>query len=328
MLNIKNETGAFIRDVMIDHSPEYIFAIQRKGIASLKLVESLEKDIGIRIYYLNNFVFLNTEKIKNKRIIIYDDACFTGKGLFNMANKFQGNECSIKTASLVINKYAKHIPDYYRFILAPNEFRRLLTLSFDESFGDELYDDHIKYKIYSRKGNEYDFVKKLKEYGAVYELNHCKERKVRIVVLNNWDYYKVYEEYNWLLKDEGVRKIRLFIHDDGRINIVPRYYPAINKESIIKVCATRKGISLCNLFTGIRCNEKSELSISCCAKLINLEVNCRILGHFMIILRRILKECGYSILDEELNESDLKAVFFIDDNIVNTIKKILRSAEA
>jgi len=330
MINLNKEIDSFFCEIGKLYDFDIVFAVQRKGMASLKMHMRFRELIGKKVFFMGAINFIGPNDLKDKKVLIYDDACSTGNKLNEAYNKLKSMNVVIKTAALVANKSAEYKPDYYRFCLPTDDFKALVSSTSDEHFGDEIYDDHVVYKLKVKLNNVEEFLSSLSKYGILKELQippQYKTNKLRIFSIENLSFLNIFKLFGESIKKEGVEKFRIFIHENGRMNIVPRFYPAIRIDKIDKHCCKEGTLKLCLLLKHIPTNVSSEIRIYRCAKCMILTINVIALSTFIPIIKELLLCTNNKILSNSINETDLCAALFKGSEVIMEIKKILKLEE-
>ena len=323
MIDLKEEIGSLLEQIESQYKFDLIFAIQRKGMAHLKMIPSFREIVGHRLFFLEAMQFIEDKDLEDRNILIYDDACQTGFHLNSALSKFENIKCTVKTAGLAINQEAKFKPDFYRFILSGNSLKQLLSLNVDEYLGKHIYDDHLVLRIASKGGS---YAKLLSSIGRLGQLTQVKRffvDDIKAVSLENFTFFDVVREFKGLVEREGVEKIRLFFQKDGAINIVPRIYPAILLDKIQPKYQNLKTSHICRSLPSL-IRHYPYICSSCMIWAINASA----LRAFREPFLDFLSRCGYKVVHEGINESDIRAALYHGDEAIKAIKELIGLEES
>ncbi len=300
-----------------------IAPIARKGIRVLELSEKSQDlfEKG-RILYFDSLKYHLLE-LRGKRIILFDESARSGVSLLNSKtelitlSKRQSLGLKVETAALLVNTQSQCNTQ-------PQHFLKELECNQDKY---DLLSDELMYHILSSgKPLDVDHLilairinTKFKNYLSLFnkiatskELGHSRYfGKVRMITVEMREIFKIsrFESFPRLF-DEGPIKIRLYLKENV-LYIVPIVYPALDisdgypetKENCRIYSDSNYNTSLCNALD-LQFLEDTSLKLNICYNCIINELNCRLIGLFLIKLKPLI---DFEILG--LEKGNLYAIY-------------------
>lgn len=323
MIDLKEEIRSLLEQIESQYKFDLIFAIQRKGMAHLKMIPSFREIVGHRLFFLEAMQFIEDKDLQDKNILIYDDACQTGAHLNSALTRFENIKCAVKTAALVVNEGSTFTPDFYRFILSGNSFKQLLSLSVDEYLGKHIYDDHLVLRITTKGGDYAKLLSSIRRLGQLTHVTRFFVDDIKAVSLEKFTFFDVVHEFEGLVERDGVEKIRLFFQKDGAINIVPRIYPAILLDKIRPQCQDFKIRRICRSLPSPAHQLENDQHPYIYSKCVIWAINASGVRAFREPFLDFLSRCEYKVVHEGINESDIRAALYYGDDAIKAIKELI-----
>ncbi len=236
--SIKEKLGKFLNTLKLEDY-DYIVPIPRRGIKTLYLIV-LPETIKKKIKSVEN-LRLNKIQLKNKHILLFDDAIYDGRTFWNMLILFKKYKVKITSATFIAsNQYLN--PGENDFI----DFKGIKTNSINEyrHWRDKLLhsfflsplpfiSDQLMFKFTTNITNKdilIDFFNSLSNEGEIYLVPHYEATSIFYGTINNPKFLPRFKllDIPYNIRNEGEIKIR-FICDleNGMIYFIPLYFPAI-----------------------------------------------------------------------------------------------------
>lgn len=323
MIDIKEEVASFLRAIEAEYKFDLLFAIQRKGMAHLKMIPVFREQVGRRLFFLDAIRFIQDRDLEHKKVLVYDDACQTGSHLSMARDIFNGTNCSVKTAVLAAHRQCTIEPNFRRFSLPHYTIKQLLSVTVDEQIGQHIYDDHLVLTISTNGGDYHRLLSSLESLGRLTQIFRFFVDDIKAVSLENFSFLDIVQEFKGLIEREGVEKIRLFFQNNGDVNIVPRLYPAILLDRTELDYLGRKTSHICKSFPPLIRQVENERYPYVYCKCMIWTINAVALSAFRKLFLEHLKDCGYKIVGERINEPDIKAAVYHGDDVVSAIKRAI-----
>lgn len=288
----------------ISKKGDYIVPIARRGIRVLELSQdSIELFNNGRILVYDAVKFC-IDKLKNKKIILFDEGVYSGRSLFNRKREittlFKNYKIDIITAAFIINSDKVEIyPDEHQ-LEVKSEFYDYISQELDYkilSSGKPMDVDHLIGRIELEEDDIHNIKNILIDKFHATELASSymyDSVEMFTIDLNqeetkaDFDFEIVEIEGLPRIFRGGVKKLRAYLKGNF-VQVIPVAYPAIeatNYSLYINKCPLSKILdeaSLCNAFKD-SVAENNELNNIMCYNCIINAINISLLADFLLKL--------------------------------------------
>lgn len=335
---LEREIQSFIQGIP-ETQFDYFLAVGRKGLALLRVAWSDDDPrLPERVIPVDKILYSDWERLKGARVLVVEDAIFTGEQIEPIIHFLKNNDAEVKVAAFIVSKQvpSQFLSQYsflhYRAVSSQDEYRDV-TLKLTSVLWNKclpLDYDHIVVNFEYRVGDLEKLLGCIENFGHVERYSDFSFRENEVLRASLFIEDGISNEIAVPehIRREGVIKIRFYFTQLGRLVCAPMAFYKVKRSAS---CPEENCAKQCNWSVRF-CKTKAKRIVgegsSLCQECYNFNASLAVTELFLPRFMRHALDENLRVQVAESNQNLLRMCYhIIQDNVFEAVSTRLALAK-